>query len=118
MVKTTKQLMKVPVKNKDNNIAIVRYKGKFTMDKIRAIAQNTSDRLGNNEGYIQTSIKFGKDYPGSSWKSGGFTKFGSDIKYFTYLKYPDEELEDPPYFSQFDIIIMGNKSIKMKNIEF
>ena len=115
MIKTKKRVFKVPVKNPgvNNKIAIVNYKGKFTKDKIRYLIQNLSNKMRYHEGTVQASIKYGKNFPGLSWKNGISTLFGDEVHLPTHgSQYGDEvydEIEEPRYFSEFNIIIMKNK---------
>lgn len=88
------------IKYRGNNVTEATYYGKFTREKIKEIAQKSSDDLFQKGlvGKMGVCIKF----PHIGWRSGALTNIGGDVDLYTGMD-SDYQPEDPDFFASFKI---------------
>jgi len=85
------------------------YKGKYTRDQIKAIAQKISNDVKKKKGYEHSTFKVTLKYPNGRYYSGKSAPVGDRVNLFKMGQFYDDDhakyWDEPDHFREFSLYI-------------
>jgi hypothetical protein len=106
------QKVNLPIKQGNFRSVEFKFRGKFTRQQVRDVAQGLSNKLFANGITGKNTVCLFYPYP----RSGGFTVIGRPVKLYEYVESDYIEGDPEGGFRKFSIIILSD-SPKLNNLK-
>eukprot|EP01132_Coremiostelium_polycephalum_P010417 gene10417-12790_t len=102
----------IPIKRRNQKAAQIKYKGSFTRDDIKRIAQDQSNKF-HRQG-VKGTIEIVMPYENNKWRTGKFTEFGQPVALYDPNDYDGIQIDEPDRFNTFVVYALPtNKGIRL-----